>query len=99
MYEVVIIKATGEIERTRQKEKPSTEQCQRAVGGFTETVPEFTKFETLKHGTAYCNEEGLLHHLPINDIAINYWRKSCPKGDPNKMALVGDIIFYAKVRD
>lgn len=95
-YEVLIIKTTGDIIRSTQPKAPTYEQQTAAVGGFIETVPCFTKVDHLSRGTAYVNEEGWLHGLPINLRAMDLWRKSCPKGDPERMILCGDVIFFAK---
>lgn len=100
MYEVLIIKTTGEIVRSTQPKPPSYEQQKAAVGGYIQTIPFFTKADVLglhlSRGTAYANEEGRLHGLPINRRAMDMWRKSCPKGSPDRMVLCGDVIFYAK---
>lgn len=104
MYEVLIIKAaTGEIVRTTQPKAPTYEQQRAAVGGFIETIPYFKSADVLglhlTRGTAYANEEGRLHNLPINRRAMDMWQKSCPKGNPSRMTLCGDVIFYAKRKE
>lgn len=102
-YHVLEIKATGDIVKTVQKKAPDYEQQKKAVGGFIETIPYFTKMEhegvVYNRGTAYANEEGRLHGQPLNLTAMLAWRESCPKGDPRRMTLCGDVIFYAKVKE
>lgn len=105
MYEVLIIKATGEIVRTVQPKAPTYEQQSDAVGGYIETIPYFTKIKLafgvnnvidLTRGIAYCNENGFAEGKPFNATASAMWRESCPKGDPDRMNLRGDVIFFAK---
>lgn len=102
MYEVLIIKATGEIIRSTQPKPPTYEEQTKAVGGFIETIPYFKSVDVLglhlTSGMAFGNEEGRLHNLPINWRAMSLWQKSFPKGNPERMTLCGDIIFYAKVK-
>lgn len=102
-YHVLEIKATGAIVKTVQSEEPDYEQQSKAVGGYIETIPYFTKLThegiDYKRGTAFANEEGHLYGLPMNLRAMDFWLKSCSKGDPKRMRLAGDVIFYAKVKE
>jgi hypothetical protein len=50
------------------------EVCQKAVGGWIETVGYFRKFNG-RRCTAYVNEEGLLKRLPFNQEATRLWRE------------------------
>lgn len=101
-YVVLEIKADGRIVKTIQTKKPDYEQQKKAVGGFIETIPYFTKAihqaVLYQRGTAYANEEGQLKGLPINRNAMALWRFSCPAGSPDRMTLCGDVIFFAKVK-
>lgn len=102
-YHVLEIKATGEIIKTIQAKAPTYDQNVKAVGGYIETIPYFTKMThdgiEYRRGTAFANEEGQLHGLPLNKVAMAAWKASCPDGDPTMMHLAGDIIFYAKVKE
>lgn len=102
-YHVFEIKANGDILKTVQAKKPDYNQQRKAVGGYIETIPYFTKFShdgtAYNRGTAYANEEGRLHGLAMNLRAMAAWRASFPHGDPNRMTLCGDVIFYAKVKE
>jgi hypothetical protein len=102
-YHVLIIKTDGTIVKTVQLKKPTYEQQKAAVGGFIETIPYFTKmsYQGIEYvrGTAYVDEEGRLKGKPLNKLASACWMTSCPKGDPSRMLLCGDVIFYAKVKD
>jgi hypothetical protein len=55
--------------------KFSLEELQKFVGGYIEHVPN-------SRPNAYCNEDGRLQHLPLNEIA----------SDKFQQALVGDVI-------
>ena len=96
-YRIYILKSDGTRMVTEQPKAPELEQLQAAVGGYIETIPYFTKFEGLKRGRAYCNEEGLVKGLPFNRDATKAWREACPDGEESMMQLHGDVIFYAKV--
>ena len=102
-YHVLEIKVTGDVIKTVQAKAPDYKQQTKAVGGYIETIPYFTKvsYEGINYsrGTAYANEEGRLHGMPLNLTAMEWWRESCPKGDPRRMTLCGDVIFYAKVKE
>ena len=92
MYNIFIIRASGEVEHTTQPKAPKLDQLQAAVGGYIETVPYFTKFRMCRRGRAYANEEGLLKGLPMNYVASTAWRQNYNFAT----VLVGDVIFYAK---
>lgn len=102
-YHVLEIKTDGTIIKTVQREKPGYEQQRKAVGGYIETIPYFTKMThegiEYKRGTAFANEEGQLKGLPFNRKAMEAWGKSCPGGNPERMHLSGDVIFFARVKD
>ncbi len=98
-YAVFVISADGSVTKTIQPKKPEYQQLRNAVLGLIETVPYFTSFEyggkKYNRGTAYVNEEGLIIGLAKNTAANAAWRKAVPKGDPDRMQLVGPVIFYA----
>jgi hypothetical protein len=91
-YNVYVIRANGKVEHSTQPKAPQLAQLQAAVGGYIETVPYFTKYNGLKRGRAYANEEGLLKSLPYNHNASMAWKESYKFAT----GLVGDVIFYAK---
>lgn len=99
-YVVIIFRADGSIEKTTQAKKPEYEQLRKAVGGYIETVPAFTRYEGFSRGTAYANEEGLLRGLQFNQNATQAWLTDLHKQgkpfDPSRVHLVGDVIFFAK---
>jgi hypothetical protein len=103
MYHVLEIKADGRIIKTVQKKAPEYDQWVKAVDGFVQCIPYFTKAmhegKLYSRGHAYADEEGLLKRKPFNSNATKLWRYSCPDGDPDRMYLFGDVIFYAKVKD
>lgn len=102
-YHVLIIKTDGTITKTVQPKAPDYAQQVKAVGGYIQTIPYLTKLcwegVEYKRGTAFANEEGMLKGMPLNRNAMAFWKLSCPKGDPDRMHLCGDVIFYAKVKD
>jgi hypothetical protein len=99
-YHVLVIKADGSIEKTVQPKAPTYKQQFEAVGGFIETVPNFTRLEhdgiEYKKGVAYADEEGQIKGKQFNMVATMYWQEACPKGDLERMTLYGDVIFIAK---
>lgn len=100
-YCVLEIKADGRIVKSVQPKAPTYDQQRKAVGGYIQTIPYFTKalHEGVRYnrGTAYADEEGMLKGKPLNHNAMMLWRFSCPDGDPSRMRLCGDVIFFAKV--
>lgn len=102
-YAVIIIRANGEVEFSTQPKAPELAQSQEAVGGYIETISYFTKLThqnvQYKRGTAYANEDGISKRLPLNRNATGAWRASCPAGDTTMMKLLGDVIFYAKIKE
>ena len=100
-YHSFILRANGKIEALPPSSKaPSYDVLSKAVGGMIETIPHWTTFEHLgvryTRGVAYCNENGLTERRPYNPLATHCWRHACPLGDPSRMTLLGDVIFYAK---
>lgn len=99
-YAVYIFKTNGEVIATTQAKAPSLEQMQSAVGGYIETVPYFNAYCNLKRGYCYADEEGLLKRKPVNTKATELWRQNAERyGLTLTQNLVGDVIFYAKVKE
>lgn len=92
-YAVFIFRASGAVEKTIQPKKPSYEQLSKAVGGYIENIPYFTRYGDYKRGMAYANEEGIIHRLPMNHKATRAWQDSVTF--PLSQGLAGDVIFYA----
>jgi hypothetical protein len=62
------------------------------VGGYIEQVPYFNTFVWHKKKVkcfAFCNEEGKLNDLPINNRATFYWLNAV--GRPIDDVLMGDV--------
>lgn len=97
MYNVIIIKSDGTIERSQQPKKPEYQQIRNAVKGFIQIVPHLSKFENYKRGEMYVNEEGLIHGLPFNETATDAWLENLGKGPFSyPPRLYGDAIYIAK---
>jgi hypothetical protein len=73
---------------------PTLAELQAAVGGYIETVPFFDKVEVDGKAVpciAFCNEEGKLQRLPVNDLATFLWAQLGMQSD----FLVGPVcIIY-----
>jgi len=97
MYNVIIIKAYGFIERSQQDKKPDYKQIREAVDGFIQIVPHLNKMENYKRGEAYVNEEGLIRGLPFNQKATEIWLENLGKGHFSyEPRLFGDMIYIVK---
>lgn len=99
-YTVTIFKASGEIKTTTQNAKPTYSQIKEAVGGMIETIPYFKSYNGYTRGSAFAHEEGLIRGFDYNRNASEAWMKALAGQsgvDPNRVHLVGDVIFYAKV--
>lgn len=68
---------------------PKLEYLQKAVGGYIEAIPGFTKLNG-EPCVAFCDEEGKLKGKPYNAAATQLWTQ-CFKG-PIDDVLVGDIL-------
>jgi hypothetical protein len=84
-----VIPPSGEIVVTELETVPPIEELQKAVGGYIETVPYFTKYKD-KQCVAFCNEEGKLKGLPYNSRATNDWGRNTPLSDD---VLVGPVVI------
>lgn len=95
-YRLTVLKPDGSRVETFHDKSPGLEVLQKAVGGYIETIPLFTKFEG-RRCTVYGNEEGKLKEAPFNLPATKLWQnqpqtKRHPLGD----VLVGDIAIVEK---
>lgn len=98
-YSIHIIRANGTIEHNILPKAPNDDYIRKAIGGWMETVPHFTKLGQLKRGLAYADEEGILKRKPFNAEATKLW-KLCLGAGPfaYEPKLYGDVIFYAKTK-
>lgn len=96
-YVVVVIKANGSVDSRTQDKKPDLRELQKLVGGYIEIVPHFTRYGAHRRATAYCNEEGKLHGLPLNEKATKAWLDCLGSGPFSyEPRLHGDVVIYAK---
>lgn len=99
-YVLITIGASGTHRKLVQSSKPTLDQMQKAVGGYIETVPCFTRLSwplntVYTRGAAYCNEYGKISDPPmsLNRAATLAWRQCI--GRTTDM-LVGDVLFVAR---
>jgi len=96
-YVAIVVPPHGDVVVDHYEKSPDYKTLQRYVGGLIQQMPYFTKITIdgveYKRGIAYCNEEGFLKRLEINKRAHDFWRKACPKGDPERMTVVGPIVY------
>ena len=95
MYRYITINTNGSIRSEMYPKAPDWKSIQKYVDGSFQVVPYFTKYDNLKRGIAYCNEEALLKSMPFNITATKAWMESCPKGEPDRMHLHGPVLFVA----
>jgi len=89
---VTILKADGSVSIRYVTAPLALEELQAAVGGYIETVPYFDKYGP-HDCVAFCNEEGKLNNLPLNEQATQAWQEAV--GQPLGDVLVGDIIILS----
>ena len=69
---LTIIPVSGAVSSKELAAPPALADLQGGVGGNIEIVPYFTRYED-KPAVAFCNEEGKLHGLPVNQRATKLW--------------------------
>lgn len=103
MYNVWIMHPDGRVVHTTQPKAPDLKQLQEAVGGYIETIPHWSKIQSggvwHTRGKGYCNEDGIMKGLRYNKHATTQWRAAVPSGDPQRMTLLGTVVFYAKAKE
>jgi hypothetical protein len=72
---LIIIGPGGQIEEHELVRVPNLDALQKAVGGYIEVVPYFTKYEG-RPCIALCNENGKIEGLPVNRKAQAFWELS-----------------------
>lgn len=88
---MTIIKADGGLEKKALDTAPKLEALQAAVGGYIEVVPYFDTYLGQK-AVAYCNEDGKLKGLPVNEQATRFWGYALRPVMPLFDVLVGDVV-------
>jgi hypothetical protein len=77
---VIIRPGDTDLPEVREFARPVTlEELQTAVGGHVEVVPMFNTLAfaaTVLNCVAFCNEEGKLDHLPVNEGATMQWERA-----------------------
>jgi len=68
-------------------EPPTCEELRHQLGGWLKVVPAFTTYKG-RRCVAFCDEEGKLKNLPLNETATLAWYDCVDTGD----ALVGPIV-------
>ena len=101
---MLTISVNGTIKTTPLTAPPDLQTMQNAVGGYIEQVPLFLSIErdgAVHECNVFCNEEGKLHHLPLNEAATLLWDLAIRRsgrvslfnaGGKPADVLVGDII-------
>jgi hypothetical protein len=99
-YKYIILEPNGKITCETHKKLPDWKELQKYVDGLFQIIPYFSSMELdgvkYNRGTAYCNEEGWINGLPHNPLATILWQKACPKGDPERMQIAGNLLFIVK---
>lgn len=99
-YLIFLIPPHGSIDVKQQPKQPTLHEMQGWVGGSIQEVPYFTKLTVdgilYRRGQAYANEEGFIKGLEPNPRAHEFWKRSCPEGDPKRMHVCGTIIYVVK---
>ena len=102
-YRYVVIYPDGSTMSSIHTRIPHWKELQSYVDGSFQVVPHFSTYtyngKKLKRGVAYCNEEGLIKHMPFNPAATKAWMEACPDGDPNMMKLHGPVLFIARDKE
>lgn len=80
------------IVRVQRSRSPRLSELQAEVDGPIQMVPGFDRFES-SEAVCYCNEEGLLHELPLNSRASAAWLDSLGPGPFSyPPQLLGDVV-------
>jgi hypothetical protein len=88
---LITVPPNGKITTQEITKVPNLEQLQKAVGGYIELIPYFSKYEG-KKCIALCNENGKIKGLPANRIAQKLWETAY--GSPIRLDhLVGSIAI------
>lgn len=88
---MTILRADGTSDCVELRKKPSLEDLQKLVGGFIERVPLWNRYSECPC-VVYCNEEGKLQQLSLNEQATIAWYKAMNVDEADD-ALVGDVVI------
>jgi len=97
MYDAITINTDGMIHCVAMNKPPTIDFIQRAVGGSTEMVPHFIKYEGRPVTVVYANEEARRMTLKFNTLATQAWLL-CLHGGPKRYRpqLFGDILIIMR---
>jgi len=97
MYDAITINTDGMIHCVAMNKPPTIDFIQRAVGGSTEMVSHFIKYEGRPVTVVYANEEARRMTLKFNTHATQAWLL-CLGGGPKRFRpqLSGDILIVMR---
>jgi hypothetical protein len=100
MFTVMIIPAdeAQPITSSDFADEPQLEALQKIVGGYIEQVPMWSDYLGIPCAV-YCNEEGKLHHLPINQRATMLWRAKLRMPGALADVLVGPVVLVIETEE
>lgn len=84
------------VKETPQRTVPDNSQLNLLVGGYLKAVPYWDRDSYGRRCVAFCNEEGKLEGLPVNDRAMSGWIRAA--GVLNDV-LCGDIVVISTDTD
>lgn len=87
--ELTTIRCDNTISCTELDKPPTLTALQEIVGGLIQIIPRFTTFQDHRC-VAFCNEEGLIHRLPVNGIVSVLWHQM---GIPESEIILGDVAI------
>lgn len=90
---LTLIQCNGVMVRTALEIPPTLEHLQKLVGGFIQLVPNFDYFLS-DDCVAFCNDNGKLLKLPVNEYASEHWYKCFPEVR-HFDKLVGDVAIIS----
>lgn len=97
---MIIVRTDGTTTVTAVAASPDLDTLRTSIGGgWLEQIPGFNQFplENGKHqpAVAFCDEEGKLKPLPVNEAATQMWCKVLKLSPPSYMpdVLRGDVVI------
>jgi len=90
----IVVDIDGNLTIKEHIRPPTLDWLQKTVDGPIEQVPYFGSYKyqgALMRCVAYCNEEGKLHGLPVNEAATVLWQNST-RGELRDI-LVGNVVI------
>ena len=93
----ITYRAEGGAEASTHNSPPGLDFLQEQVGGYIESVPHLDKItigQTKVEAMAFCNEEGKLRGLPVNEHATKMWADCLGVAREDMQdVLVGDVVL------